>query len=143
MSLQSYCRKPLISVAPVSPINEAWRLMEQNNVGCLVVENSGRLCGIVTDRDIVLRVTGAYKEPHWTTVNEMMTPNPIRISADKDVHRLTSLMRAYDVRRIPIVGGFDSTMGIVTLDDLIAQIGGEISAIGGAIAEEFPEANVS
>jgi CBS domain-containing protein len=131
----------LISVSPETNITEACRLMEQNNVGCVVVEETGKLRGILTDRDIALRVTGAQKEPQKTTVKEIMTPDPIRVSADKDVRHLTSLMRAYHVRRVPIVDGFDQTVGIVTLDDLMAQLGSEMSEISKAIAEEFPQGN--
>ena len=141
MSLRNFCRKPLISVSPETNITEACRLMEQNNVGCVVVETSGKLCGILTDRDIALRVAGAEKEPGKTTVREIMTPDPIRVFADRDIRHLTSLMRTYHVRRVPIVEGFDTTVGIVTLDDLMAQVGSEISEISRAIAEELPQEN--
>jgi len=141
MSLRNFCRKPLISVSPETNITEACRLMEQNNVGCVVVETSGKLCGILTDRDIALRVAGAEKEPGKTTVREIMTPDPIRVFADRDIQHLTSLMRTYHVRRVPIVEGFDTTVGIVTLDDLMAQVGSEISEISRAIAEDLPQEN--
>ena len=55
MSLQNFCRKPLVKVAPETNITEACRLMEQNNVGSVVAEQDGKLCGILTDRDIALR----------------------------------------------------------------------------------------
>ena len=90
------------------------------------------------DRDIALRVTGAKRDPDKTKVKDIMTPDPIRISVDKDLHHLTELMHAYNVRRVPIVNGFDTTLGIVTLDDLIALFGEEMSEIGKAISEEFP-----
>jgi CBS domain-containing protein len=115
--------------------------MEQNNVGCLVAEKDGKLCGIITDRDIALRVAGAQRTAQQTLVKEIMTPDPIRISVDKDIHHLTSLMHAFHVRRVPIVNGYDSALGIVTLDDLIAQLGDEMSEIGKAISEEFPRGN--
>lgn len=138
MSLQIYCRKPVIKVAPDTNITEACHLMEQNNVGSLVAEENGKLCGIVTDRDITLRVAGAKRDPDKTAVKDIMTPDPIRISVDKDLHHLTTLMHAYHVRRVPIVNGFDTTLGIVTLDDLIAQLGDEMADIGKVISEEFP-----
>lgn len=141
MSLEKYCRKPLIKVSPDTPITEACHLMEQNNVGSLVAEKDGKLCGIVTDRDIALRVTGAGKDPQTTLVKEIMTPDPIRISVDKHLHHLTAVMHAYHVRRVPIVNGYDNTLGIVTLDDLVAQLGDEMSDIGKAISEEFPRGN--
>ena len=141
MSLQNYCRKPVIRVAPDTNITEACQLMEQNNIGCLIAEREGKLCGIVTDRDIALRVAGAKRDPDKTLVRDIMTPDPVRISVDKDLRQLTAMMHAYHVRRVPIVNGFDATLGIVTLDDLIAQLGDEMSEIGKAISEEFPQGN--
>jgi CBS domain-containing protein len=141
MSLHSYCRKPVVRISPETNITEACRLMEQNNIGCLIAEREGKLCGIITDRDIALRVTGAKRDPDKTKIEDVMTPDPIRVSVDKDLHHLTALMHAYHVRRVPIVQGFDTTLGIVTLDDLIAQLGSNISEIGRAIFEEFPEAH--
>jgi CBS domain-containing protein len=139
MSLKSYCRKPVIRISPETSITEACQLMEQNNIGCLIAEQEGKLCGIITDRDIALRVTGSKRDPDKTKVQDIMTPDPIRVSVDKDLHHLTALMHAYHVRRVPIVNGFDTTLGLVTLDDLIAQLGSDISEIGKAISEEFPE----
>jgi CBS domain-containing protein len=141
MSLQTFCRKPVVRISPETNITEACHLMEQNNIGCLIAEREGKLCGIVTDRDIALRVTGARRDPDKTKVKEIMTPDPIRISIDKDLHHLTAMMHTYHVRRLPIVNGFDTTLGIVTLDDLIAQLGDDMSEIGKAISEEFPEGN--
>jgi CBS domain-containing protein len=141
MSLENFCRRPLIKVSPDTNIAEACRLMEQNNIGALVAERDGKLCGIVTDRDIALRVVGALKDPRMTLVKDIMTPDPIRISVNKTLHHLTSLMHAYHVRRVPIVNGFDTAVGIVTLDDLIADLGDQMSEIGKAISEEFPRGN--
>lgn len=139
MSLQSYCRKPVVRVAPDANIVEACHLMEQNNVGCLIAEREGRLCGIVTDRDIALRVAGAKRDPDQTLVKDIMTPDPIRISVDKDLRQLTAMMHAHHVRRVPIVSGSDTALGIVTLDDLIAQLGDQMSDIGKAISEELAQ----
>lgn len=141
MSLKSYCRKPVVRISPETSITEACQLLEQNNIGCLIAEREGKLCGIVTDRDIALRVTGSKRDPDKTKVQDIMTPDPIRVSVDKDLHHLTALMHAYHVRRVPIVNGFDTTLGLVTMDDLIAELGSDISEIGKAISEEFPEIN--
>jgi len=137
MSLETFCRKPLVKVELDISITEACELMAQNNIGSLVVEQNGKLCGILTDRDIALRVAGKGKDSQTTRVKEIMTPDPIRISADKDLPQLTALMHAYHVRRVPIVNGFDTTLGIATLDDLVAQLGAEMWQIGRAISEEF------
>jgi CBS domain-containing protein len=139
MSLLDFCRKPVVTISPENTIVEACRMLKENNVGCLIVESQGKLCGILTDRDVALKVTGEEKEPRTTQVGEVMTHDPIRISVDKDLHHLTSLMHAFHVRRVPVVDGYDTTLGIITLDDLIALLGEEMSEIGKAVSEEFPE----
>ena len=141
MSLENFCRKPLIKVSPDTNITKACHLMEQNNVGCLVVEENDELCGIITDRDIAMRVVGTQRDPRKTLVKEIMTSDPIRISVDKDMRQLLSLMHAYHVRRIPIVNCFNIPLGIVTLDDLIPQLGNEMWEISKTIAEECSQVN--
>jgi CBS domain-containing protein len=130
-----------MKISPQNNIWEACQMLKENNVGCLIVENDGVLCGILTDRDIALRVTGEQREPRATQVVEVMTRDPVRISVDKDLQYLTSLMHGFHVRRVPVVDGYDRTLGIVTLDDLIALLGDEMSEIGKAISEEFPQGN--
>jgi CBS domain-containing protein len=142
MSLENFCRKPVIKILPEKSVAEACRVMEQNNIGCLVVENDGKLCGIITDRDIALKVAGALRDPQKTTVQEIMTADPIRVSMDKDLPHLTSLMHAFHVRRLPIVNGHDTIVGIVTLDDIVALIANEMSEIGKAISDGFTHSSV-
>lgn len=138
MSLENFCKKPVVKISPDEDIATACRSMEQNNVGCLVAEQNGQLCGIVTDRDIALKVAGAQKDPRQTRVRDIMTADPVRISVNSDLHHLTSLMHAYHVRRVPIVNGSNDMLGIVTMDDLVALLGDEMSEIGKAISEGFP-----
>jgi CBS domain-containing protein len=142
MSLLNFCRKPVVTISPENTIWEACQMLKENNVGCLIVESQGKLCGILTDRDVALKVTGEEKGPRTTQVAEVMTQDPVRISVDKDLHHLTSLMHAFHVRRVPVVDGYDTTLGIITLDDLIALLGEEMSEIGKAVSEEFPELQV-
>ena len=141
MSLQTFCGKRLVTISPERSIAEACWLMKQKNVGCLIAEHQGKLCGIITDRDIALKVTGEEKDPLTTMVQEIMTSDPVRISVDKDLPELVSLMHSRHVRRVPIVDGAELTLGIVTLDDLIALFGYEMSEIGKAISEEVAQGN--
>jgi len=112
--------------------------MESENVGCMVVQEDGSLCGILTDRDVALKVTGESKDPQGTKVGDVMTKNPVHISVDKGLQELTSLMHSSHVRRVPIVNGLNKVLGIVTLDDLIAVISDEMFEIGRTVAEGFP-----
>ena len=68
MSLRSFCGKRLVSISPERSIAEACWIMKAKDVGCLVVESQGKLCGILTDRDIALKVTGEERDPITTMV---------------------------------------------------------------------------
>ena len=137
MSLRTFCGKRVVTISPERSIAEACWLMKEKNVGCLIVEDHSKLCGIITDRDIALKVTGEEKDPLTTMVQEIMTGDPARISVDKDLPELVALMHSQYVRRVPIVDKTELTLGIVTLDDLIALFGYEMSELGKAVSEGF------
>ncbi|MBI4489481.1 MAG: CBS domain-containing protein, partial [Deltaproteobacteria bacterium] len=65
----------------------------------------------------------------------VMTPNPVCISVEKNLHDLTALMHTHHVRRVPVVNGVDKALGIVTMDDLIALLADEMSDLGKTISE--------
>jgi len=133
MSLQQFCERAVVTVSPDQPIAEACQLLQEKNVGCIVATEGGKLSGILTDRDIALKVVGEKKNPQQTTVRQIMSPNPIRIAVTKSLHDLTSLMHTHHIRRVPIIDGEDKVVGIVTLDDLLVLLGEEISDMGKGI----------
>jgi CBS domain-containing protein len=137
MSLQRFCKRPPVTIAPERTIPEACQLLEERNVGCLLVEEHGQLCGMLTDRDIAIRVVGQGKNPHLTSVGTMMTPNPVRIHVDSTLHELTMLMHSQHVRRVPIIDASGRAIGIVTLDDLLVLLSDEMSDLGKAVSEAF------
>jgi CBS domain-containing protein len=138
MSLREFCQRQVISIAPENSIVEACRLMESNNIGCLVVQEKGKMCGILTDRDIALKVTGQNRDAQKTKAREIMSRSPVRIPVEQNLQQLTNLMRVHRVRRVPIVDSGDEVLGIVTMDDLIAQISGAMSDLGNAVTESLP-----
>lgn len=93
------------------------------------------MCGILTDRDIAMKVAGEERDPLTTMVEEVMTRDPVRISVDRDVLDVMSLMHTHHVRRIPIMDSLETVLGIVTMDDLIALLGNEISQIGKLVSK--------
>jgi CBS domain-containing protein len=137
MSLQRFCERSIVTVPPETTILEACRLLEEHKIGCLLVEEQGALCGILTDRDIALRVTGRGKDPQQTTVWDIMTPNPVRIPVDSTLHELTMLMHRQHVRRMPIIDASGNAVGIVTLDDLLMLLGDEMSDMAKTVTETF------
>jgi CBS domain-containing protein len=134
MSLQKFCQRPVVTISPEQTIVEACQLLRERNVGCLVAVDGEKPCGILTDRDIALKVIGEKKDPQRTKVRDVMTANPTCISVTKTVHDLTALMHAHHVRRVPIVDGKDQVLGMVTLDDLVMLLGQEMAEIGRGVS---------
>ncbi|MBI3796305.1 MAG: CBS domain-containing protein, partial [Deltaproteobacteria bacterium] len=134
MSLQKFCERPVVTVSLEQNIVEACRLMREKNVGCLVAVEGEKLRGILTDRDIALKVTADKKDPQQTKVRDIMTANPTRIVVSKTLHDLTALMHTHHVRRVPIMDGADKVLGMVTLDDLLILLGQELADIGQGVS---------
>ncbi len=134
MSLQKFCERPVVTVSPEQNVTAACQLLREKNVGCLVAVEDGKLCGILTDRDIALKVTGEKKDPQHTTVRDVMTNNPLHIAVHKTLHDLTSVMHTHHVRRVPIVDDGGKVVGMVTLDDLLMLLGQELADLGQGVS---------
>ena len=103
---------------PEQTVREAARLMAQNDCGSIPVveESSRRLLGVVTDRDLAIRVLAEGRGPD-TPVREVMTPDPATCSPDDDVDKVERLMAERQVRRIPVVEN-GRVVGVVAQADL-------------------------
>ena len=85
-------------------LQRAARQMRDLDIGALVIcGEDGRLLGIVTDRDIVVRAIAVGKDPKKTRISEVMSADPITVSADDDVEAAERIMRERQVRRLPVV----------------------------------------
>ena len=91
------------TLSPGSTIGEAATIMRQDDCGSVPIVDSGRLVGIITDRDIVVRVLAGGKDPKTTRVSEAMTADPVTIAPDASVDQAQKVMSERQVRRIPVV----------------------------------------
>lgn len=122
---------PVIVEASTPVINVAEE-MRNNDIGGLVVRKDGKLCGIVTDRDIVVRVLAAGKDPKTTKIDLACSHELLTVAPDQDASDAVKLMRERAVRRLPVVQD-DRLVGIVSLGDLAVALDrrsalGDISA---------------
>jgi CBS domain-containing protein len=99
------------------PAREAAKLMREHDVGNVLVTRKGRLCGIVTDRDIVVRCIADGKDPEKTQLSEFCSEDLLTLKPDSKVGEAIRVMTEHAVRRVPVVDG-DHPVGIVTLGDL-------------------------
>ena len=91
------------TLSPKSTIGEAATIMRQDDCGSVPIVDAGRLVGIITDRDIVVRVLAGGKDPKTTRVSEAMTADPVTIAPDASVDDAQKVMSERQVRRIPVV----------------------------------------
>lgn len=132
MSLARYCEgKRMVVRNGHMSVFEAARALADHHVGTVAVQEEGRLIGIVTDRDLALRVIGLDLNPRTTRLRDVMSPEPVTLAPTDSEEQAVKLMRARHVRRIPIVDE-GRVVGLVTLDDLLmthaldARTAGEI-----------------
>jgi CBS domain-containing protein len=111
------------TVTPETTLADAARVMERADIGdVLIVDGTGQLRGIVTDRDIAIRAVALGRDPNTTTVNEIMTPTVETVSSSATVREAIDTMRRHDIRRLPVVDG-GSPIGVVSLGDLATSPG--------------------
>jgi uncharacterized protein (DUF2267 family)/predicted transcriptional regulator len=107
-----------VVLSPTDPVRDAARAIESNKIGAVVLQDKGQVVGIVTDRDLAVRVVGQARDPETTLISEVMTaPVTTLASADRQSDALR-LMQQRNIRRIPLVDA-GRLVGMVTLDDLI------------------------
>jgi CBS domain-containing protein len=112
------------TTTPDASLQDAARLMKQANVGLIpVVEGKGsnNLVGVITDRDIAIRVVADGRDATSTTVREAMSGSPSTCRHDDDVDDVMELMGKEQLRRVPIVDERGSLVGIVAQADIVLQ----------------------
>jgi CBS domain-containing protein len=103
-----------------APLVEAARRMRDADIGDVIVMDGGSMCGVVTDRDIVVRAIAEGKDPQAATLSEICSHDVVTVSADDSVERAIQLMRERAIRRLPVVEG-GSPIGVVSIGDLAVE----------------------
>lgn len=106
------------SIDSADALVDAAERMRDANVGILPVFEGGRLTGMLTDRDLVVRGIAEGKDPQLTTVREIMTPRTVFAFEDQNAAEAAKLMRENRVRRLPVLNHDRTLVGIVSLSDL-------------------------
>ena len=110
------------TVSPGTTLQEAARLMQSEDVGIVPVvdgESSRNLVGVVTDRDIALRVVAEGRDPSSVRVSDVMSTNVRTCKADDSVDDVMEVMGSEQVRRVPIVDERGALVGIVAQADIV------------------------
>jgi CBS domain-containing protein len=139
MSVGRICLRDVDLVDAGESALEAARRMRERGVGTLLVlDKSRRPIGIVTDRDLALRVLAEGRDPGATPVGGIMTEGPRTVSEETPIESALGLMKAGGFRRLPVVDREGRLAGIVSLDDVLALLAEEMVLIGRLVEREAP-----
>ena len=112
-------RQPL-TVEDSATVMDAARAMREANIGDVIVLKGGSVCGMVTDRDIVIRAVAEGRDPKSIKVGEICSGDVATVAPDETVDRVISLMRQKAIRRVPVVEG-GKPVGVISLGDLAIE----------------------
>ncbi|NMO22145.1 CBS domain-containing protein [Pyxidicoccus fallax] len=111
------------TVLPEQTLREVARLMREENVGIVpVTDMQGRLLGVVTDRDLVVRAMSEDRQPSQVRVSDIMSSEDLEVATpDDSIHDLIELMGRKQVRRIPVVERDNRLVGIIAMADIATR----------------------
>lgn len=133
--------REVVTRASAASIAEVARCMEEHAVGSVVVCGDDVAVGIVTDRDIALRVVAAELDPRETSASAVMSAPLIVAEPTDPVEEIVSRMRTASVRRMPVVRD-ERPVGIVTFDDLLVGLGRELGQLSSCVEDEIWSAGI-
>jgi len=129
MSIERFCTRDVVTVPPSATVATAAARMATENVGALVVVDDHKPVGIVTDRDLVLRVLAKGHAADTTAIRDVMTSDPVCISADASLEGAVSRMKSHRFRRLIVVNKAQEVVGIMALDDILRLLAEERQAL--------------
>lgn len=139
MDIADICQRNVDTAQPGETARAAAQRMATRGVGSLVVvDGEGRPTGIVTDRDLALRVVGAGLDPLETTVGDVMSRHLASIDERGTFEHALAAMRANAVRRLPVVDAAGRLVGIVSLEDVLAVLSRAMTEVGTFLQQTSP-----
>ena len=109
-----------VCMAPGEPVSAAAKAMKQHGIGTVLVLADGRLNGLVTDRDITVRVLAENRDPRATRIGDICSSELVVLGPDDDAAEATQLIRERAVRRIPVLQD-GIPVGVVSIGDLALE----------------------
>ena len=134
MKIRQALRRSGVAVTPDETVHAAAHIMELAGVGALAVVDADRPIGIVTDRDLVRRSL-ACGAPVDARIDSVMTTPVVTIDADDDLHAAYAIFRTHGIRRLVVVSS-DAFVGIVSLDDLLIDLAGDLADLARPVTAE-------
>src|SRR5574341_2420022 len=114
-----HCRSGHVAIPLGTTIGEAARVMKERRIGCVLVEDGGKLVGIFTERDILTKLVGTGYDPARVQVDGVMTRNPETLTPDDPIAYAMQLMSVGGFRHVPLVDGGGRPVDILSVKDIV------------------------
>ena len=121
MRVKDIMTKIVLLIPQETSAEDAARMMRDNSVGLLPIGEKAHIAGVVTDRDLLVRVMAAGKDPKHTPVSEVMTAKSFHCFDDEDVEDACFMMQDKRVRRLLVFDRRRDLIGILSLDDVATR----------------------
>jgi CBS domain-containing protein len=142
MNIGDICKRKVITIGEHDELTRAAELMREKHIGYLVVvkpnigDGTSTPIGVVTDRDIVVAVIARGADPRSLRVGDVMTRQPVVVEQDKPVSAALKDMRSIGVRRLPVVDHAGALVGVLSVDDVLDALAGELWDVASSIRQE-------
>src|SRR3954462_694227 len=127
MQVSEILTREVETIRPETSAREAAQRMRSMDVGALPVCDGRRLLGMVTDRDLTLRILAEGRDPNATPVEAAMTPDVQYVFEEDDVQRAAQIMKDNQIRRLPVVDREKHLVGILAIGDIATHATDQLS----------------
>ena len=139
MSAGKICTRVVASTAASETVRAAARRMADHNVGTLaVLDAERRPVGVLTDRDIVMRIVSWGRDPESVLVEDAMTAPARTVGEATPIEEALGLMRSAAVRRLVVVDDEGKAVGMLSVDDVLELLAEEAATVGALLRREVP-----
>lgn len=136
--IKSIVREEVVSTSSDTTLADVAELMDEENVGSVVIVDDDTPQGIVTDRDITINVVARGEDPTTVTAADVMSEDLVTVETDSGIFDVLRTMKESNVRRIPATDADGNLAGIVAFDDFVILLGRELKLLGDVIEAEIP-----
>lgn len=120
MKVRDIMTRSVAFLKPDDPVKRAAQLMKEHDIGAVPVRDNNKIVGIVTDRDITIRIIAEGRNPNDMMVRDVMTGNLVTGTPDMDVQEAGRMMSEHQIRRLPIMEN-NELVGIISLGDIALE----------------------
>ncbi len=127
MKVKDVMHKGATWVPPETTVPELARLMRDQDIGAILVGESDRLIGMVTDRDITCRSLADGRDAGKLAARDVMTKSVLYCGSEEDIDDAIRFMRAKKVRRLPVINERKRLVGMLAIGDICAKVSRDVS----------------